>query len=195
MYHLTPSIDAAFTAALALCAAAALVVAQAPISGLLAGLSLWQRGAFQVGDHISAAGVSGVVAKAGWLHTRLQVSHEAIADVPNATLAWNPLVNHTHQGLRRGRLDIRLDESPPQDQVRKAAVTALVRSSLALSEPAPTLELCSTSPDHTTFHFYIWAHDDSLLATLASVREGLHRELDLRGIRVPFQHLTIHRSE
>ena len=195
MTDLPTTLDAALTAALALSAAVALIVAQAPIAGLLASLVLARRGAFEVGDHIACDGFSGAVLSTGWTHTRLQVSHETTVDVPNATLAWNPLVNHTRRGLKRGRLDIRLDEGAATEDVRNAAVTALVRASLASVEPAPSLELCTTSPDHTTFHFYIWARDESLLHALASVREGLHRELGQRGIAVPFQNLTIHRSE
>ena len=111
--------------------------------------------------------------------------------IPNSDAASARICNYSVEGRRRVDLYIGVSYDAPAEKVREALLAA-AQHPKALQDPAPLVVLNNYQDSSIQYLLMLWAASGDYLDVRFAVNEAVKRELDARGIAIPYPQLDVH---
>ncbi len=143
---------------------------------------------FKVGDHIDAAGVSGVVESIGIFDVLLKTPDNRVINVPNRLIYSGAITNYNAESTRRVDLTIAIgyDADIPQ---AKSIIAAVVAAEARIAKhPAPEVAVLEVLPTAVTVAVRVWVQSSDYGGVRSDLLERIKRSLDKYGLSIPAQH-------
>ena len=101
------------------------------------------------------------------------------------------LLYYSVEGRRRVDLYIGVSYDAPAEKVREALLAA-AQHPKALQDPAPLVVLNNYQDSSIQYLLMLWTASGDYLDVRFAVNEAVKRELDARGIAIPYPQLDVH---
>jgi small conductance mechanosensitive channel len=142
---------------------------------------------FQVGDHIEAAGVAGVVESIGIFNVVLKTPDNRVINVPNSLVYAGTITNYNAESTRRIDLTIGIgyDADIPQ---AKSVITAIIAAEARIKKlPAPEVAVQDVLTTAVTLAVRVWVASSDYGGVRSDLLERIKRSLDKYGLSIPAQ--------
>ena len=134
---------------------------------------------------------SGTVEEISVSYTKLATVDGKRIYIPNSDAASARICNYSVEGRRRVDLYIGVSYDAPAEKVREALLAA-AQHPKALQDPAPLVVLNNYQDSSIQYLLMLWAASGDYLDVRFAVNEAVKRELDARGIAIPYPQLDVH---
>jgi len=140
------------------------------IGNLLAGLVITYMRPFKIGDRIKVGDVSGDVVEKTPFVVRVETIKKEIITVPNLTILSSNVVNYSTSADEGVILytTITMGYEIPQQKVYDLLITAALKTTHILSEPAPFVLSTSLGDNSASYQINAYTHRPELQATIYS---------------------------
>ena len=165
---------------------------QGVLSNLAGGVIILASKPFTLGDYIETDAVAGTVNEIGFLHTRMVSPDGKMIFVPNNLLYNSKLINYTSSGTRRIDVTLNLDRSCPPEDVRKAALHAILNVKGILAEPAPQTLLENYADSCIQYTVRVWCPAQEYLNVRYALNEALYSAFREARLEFSYPHLNVH---
>ena len=146
---------------------------------------------FHVGDFVEIGSDSGTVEEISVSYTKLATVDGKRIYIPNSDAASARICNYSVEGRRRVDLYIGVSYDAPAEKVREALLAA-AQHPKALQDPAPLVVLNNYQDSSIQYLLMLWTASGDYLDVRFAVNEAVKRELDARGIAIPYPQLDVH---
>ena len=165
---------------------------QGVLSNLAGGVIILASKPFTLGDFIETDAVSGTVHEIGFLNTRMISPDGKMIFVPNSLLHNSKLINYTSSGARRIDVNLNLDRNCNPEDVRKAALHAILSVSGILSDPAPQTLLENYADSCIQYTVRVWCPAQEYLTVRYALNEALYSAFREARLDFSYPHLNVH---
>lgn len=177
-------------------ASVALVVALKDSLGNVAGgILLLISPRFSTGDYISVSTDEGTVLSVDLLHTTILTFDKRQISIPNGVLINSHIVNYTREKTRRVDLEFPISLEADLDTAKKAALEAVQKNKLALSDPEPFIRVKSYNNSFVDFAVRVWCKTEDYWTVYFDLTEEIKVSFDENEIKIPFNQLDVHIKE
>jgi small conductance mechanosensitive channel len=165
---------------------------QDTLSNFAAGMMILIYRPFDVGDHIEAGGVSGVVKTMTLVYTSVITLDNQMLVVPNGKIWGGVIRNLTHQAERR--VDLQFNVSYRDDVAHAERVlSAVLRDNpRVLAEPAPLVRLHELSDSCARFVVRPWVKTADYWEAYWEITREVKLRFDAEGLIIPFPQRDLH---
>lgn len=163
---------------------------QNALSNVVGSVTLLTTHPFHVGDFVEIGSDSGTVEEISVSYTKLATVDGKRIYIPNSDAASARICNYSVEG-RRVDLYIGVSYDAPAEKVREALLAA-AQHPKALQDPAPLVVLNNYQDSSIQYLLMLWAASGDYLEVRFAVNEAVKRELDARGIAIPYPQLDVH---
>ena len=161
------------------------------VQNALSNVTLLTTHPFHVGDFVEIGSDSGTVEEISVSYTKLATVDGKRIYIPNSDAASARICNYSVEGRRRVDLYIGVSYDAPAEKVREALLAA-AQHPKALQDPAPLVVLNNYQDSSIQYLLMLWAASGDYLDVRFAVNEAVKRELDARGIAIPYPQLDVH---
>ena len=168
---------------------------QGTLSNFASGILILIYKPFDVGDAISAAGVTGKVEAMNLVRTSILTFDNQIHYVPNNEI-WNSVITNI-TGRDTRRVDMVFGIGYGDDAARAHAVIEEVIKAhpKVLPEPAPTIKLHELADSSVNFIARPWARTGDYWDVYWDVTKTIKERFDAEGIGIPYPQRDLHLPE
>jgi len=186
-----------FVAAIASVFAAIGLAMQGTLSNFAGGVMILIFKPFKVGDYIVAKcdDVEGTVIDVSLVYTVLRTFDNKEVTIPNGTLTNSVVVNVSTAETRRIDITVDVEFTADIEQVKQLLLDTASAHPKVLSDPAPSARLAEYGPSSLKFSVKAWCPNGDYWDVRFDLLEGIKKELDSRGIAIPFPQLDVHLPE
>lgn len=163
---------------------------QNALSNVVGSVTLLTTHPFHVGDFVEIGSDSGTVEEISVSYTKLATVDGKRIYIPNSDAASARICNYSVEG-RRVDLYIGVSYDAPAEKVREALLAA-AQHPKALQDPAPLVVLNNYQDSSIQYLLMLWTASGDYLDVRFAVNEAVKRELDARGIAIPYPQLDVH---
>ena len=164
---------------------------QNALSNVVGSVTLLTTHPFHVGDFVEIGSDSGTVEEISVSYTKLATVDGKRIYIPNSDAASARICNYSVEGRRRVDLYIGVSYDAPAEKVREALLAA-AQHPKALQDPAPLVVLNNYQDSSIQYLLMLWTASGDYLDVRFAVNEAVKRELDARGIAIPYPQLDVH---
>ena len=157
---------------------------QNALSNVVGSVTLLTTHPFHVGDFVEIGSDSGTVEE-------ISVSYTKLATVDGKRIYIPRICNYSVEGRRRVDLYIGVSYDAPAEKVREALLAA-AQHPKTLQDPAPLVVLNNYQDSSIQYLLMLWTASGDYLDVRFAVNEAVKRELDARGIAIPYPQLDVH---
>ncbi len=176
------------TSFLAIVGAAGLAVGLAlkdSLSNFSSGVMLVFFRPFKVGDHIDAAGVSGVVESIGIFNAVLKTPDNRVINIPNRLIYAGAITNYNAESTRRIDLTIAIGYDADIPQAKSVIAAIVAAEARVASQPAPEVAVQEVLPTAVTLAVRVWVQSRDYGGVRSDLLERIKRSLDKYGLSIP----------
>ena len=145
----------------------------------------------EMGDSYIVEHLEGTVEEISVSYTKLATVDGKRIYIPNSDAASARICNYSVEGRRRVDLYIGVSYDAPAEKVREALLAA-AQHPKALQDPAPLVVLNNYQDSSIQYLLMLWTASGDYLDVRFAVNEAVKRELDARGIAIPYPQLDVH---
>ena len=164
---------------------------QNALSNVVGSVTLLTTHPFHVGDFVEIGSDSGTVEEISVSYTKLATVDGKRIYIPNSDAASARICNYSVEGRRRVDLYIGVSYDAPAEKVREALLAA-AQHPKARQDPAPLVVLNNYQDSSIQYLLMLWTASGDYLDVRFAVNEAVKRELDARGIAIPYPQLDVH---
>jgi small conductance mechanosensitive channel len=179
---------------LALLGAAGLAVGLAlkdSLSNFSSGVMLVFFRPFQVGDTVTAAGVTGVVDTIGMFSTVIKTADNVVVTVPNSLVYSGTIQNFTAERTRRTEFLVWTSYEGSTSDALSLIRELVTEDQRVLATPPPEVVVQELGPTGVCIAVRVWA-DGLVLATVRSdMLERVKTALEKCGFGIPYQRMRL----
>lgn len=147
---------------------------------------------FRVGDLIKAQGEVGEVKEIQILVTKLIVSGNKTAIIPNGILANDKIINYNQGGKLRVDLKIGVSYDANIKEARKVLLDVMNAHPAILETPEPTVNVSDLGDSSVELLLRPWTTPSKYWDMYFDVMENSKEALDKAGISIPFPQRDVH---
>ncbi len=189
------ALEVDMTPIIALLGAAGFVVAfalQGTLSNLASGLMILAYSPFDVGDAVTAGGVSGKVASMNLFSTTITTFDNQVNVVPNNEI-WNKVITNI-TGSERRRVDLVFGIGYESDHDKAAELLKAIvgEHPAVLEDPAPVIKLHSLSDSSVDFVCRPWCKTADYWDVYWDITRRVKEAFDREGISIPYPQRDVH---
>ncbi len=184
-----------FVALLASAGFAVGLALQGSLSNFASGVMILIFRPFDLGDVITAAGITGAVVDIGIFATTLHTPDNQKIIVPNSAITGGTIVNITTLGTRRGGVDVGVAYGADVSQVIQILEEAAATVECVHTDPAPAIAFVGLGASSLDFTILTWADSGDYLTMLHEVRKAAYEALNANDIEIPYNHLVVQHSQ
>jgi small conductance mechanosensitive channel len=147
---------------------------------------------FQVGDHIEAAGVSGVVDSIGIFNVTLKTFDNRVITVPNSLIYGGTITNYNAERTRRIDLIVAIgyDADIPQ---AKSLIAAIVAAEARIAKkPEPYVAVQELLQTAVMLAVRVWVATGDYGVVRGELLERIKRALDKHDLSIPAEQRALH---
>ncbi len=189
------ALEVDMTPVLAAIGATGLVVGlalQGTLSNLASGLMILINRPFDVGDVVTAGGVTGTVRQMNLVSTTFRTFDNQTIHVPNNSIWNNVITNITANKVRRVDLEFGIGYEDDFEQAENIIKEVLEEHELVLKDPAAVVVVHALTDSSVNIVCRPWAKTSDWWAVKTSVTREVKRRFDQAGISIPFPQQDIH---
>lgn len=184
-----------FAAVLAAAGFAIGLAFQGTLSNFSSGILLLVFRPFKVGDFINAAGISGKVNEIDLFTTTLDTPDNRRLIVPNSSIAGTTIENVSFHKQRRVDIVVGVAYSADIEQTRQtliAAVETLDEKIVRGEGRGYQILLSNLGASSVDWTLRVWVASGDFFAVKEQLTTTVKKQLDLRGIEIPFPQMQLH---
>lgn len=189
------ALEVDMTPVLAAIGATGLVVGlalQGTLSNLASGLMILINRPFDVGDVVTAGGVTGTVRQMNLVSTTFRTFDNQTIHVPNNSIWNNVVTNITANKVRRVDLEFSIGYDDDFEQAENIIKEVLEENELVLKDPEAVVVVHALTDSSVNIVCRPWAKTTDWWAVKTSVTREVKRRFDLAGISIPFPQQDVH---
>lgn len=189
------ALEVDMTPVLAAIGATGLVVGlalQGTLSNFASGLMILINRPFDVGDVVTAGGVTGTVKQMNLVSTNFRTFDNQTIHVPNNSI-WNGVItNITANKVRRVDLEFGIGYDDDFEQAEEIIREVLADQELVLREPEAVVVTHALADSSVNIVCRPWAKTTDWWAVKTAVTREVKRRFDQAGISIPFPQRDVH---
>jgi small conductance mechanosensitive channel len=147
---------------------------------------------FDVGDFVTAGGVTGKVGHMSLVNTTFKTIDNQVLVVPNNLIWKSVITNVTAQRLRRVDLTFGVAYSDDVDKVERILRDIVDEHELILKEPEPVIKLHELGESSVNFVCRPWVKTDDYWDVYWDLLRTVKLRFDAEGITIPFPQREVH---
>ena len=165
---------------------------QDTLSNFASGMLILAYRPFDVGDEITAGGVSGHVEQMTLVTTTILTDDHQRLIVPNSKIWGDVITNFTAESMRRVDLTFGIGYSDDVEHAEKVLLDIVGRHEKVLKDPAPVIKLHSLGESSVSFTVRPWAQTADYWDVYWDITREVKRRFDAEGISIPFPQRDVH---
>ena len=165
---------------------------QGTLSNFASGLLILINRPFDVGDVVSAGGITGTVDQMNLVSTRFKTFDNQSIYVPNNEIWNNVITNITANDTRRVDLEFRTGYDDDFERAESIIRDVVLGHELVLDDPEPTVITHSLADSSVNIVCRPWAKTSDWWTVKTEVTRAVKRRFDEEGIRIPFAQQDVH---
>lgn len=165
---------------------------QGTLSNFSSGIMLLATRPFEVGDYISAAGVSGTAKELQLFYTILDTPGNERIFVPNNQIFGDVIQNFTYHDVRRVGVDVGAAYGAAIDDTRAVLERAATSVEGGLEDPAPQVFLKALGGSSVDWQVRLWARTPEYWDVHQRLARAIKAEMDAAGIGIPYSTMDVH---
>jgi small conductance mechanosensitive channel len=150
---------------------------------------------FNIGDYITAGGVSGTVDEIGLFATLLHTGDNQRIIVPNSAIFSGTIVNTSALSTRRIDLVIGIGYDDNIGQARDILMGIMEADERILKEPAASVSVAELATSSIDLKVRPWVNADDYWSVRPDLLEQIKLQLDAAGISIPYPQQDVHMHE
>lgn len=189
------ALEVDMTPVLAAIGATGLVVGlalQGTLSNFASGLMILINRPFDVGDVVTAGGITGTVRQMNLVSTTFRTFDNQTIHVPNNSIWNNVITNITANKVRRVDLEFGIGYEDDFERAEEIIKDVLENHELVLKDPKPDVVVHALMDSSVNIVCRPWAKTSDWWAVKTSVTREVKRRFDQEGISIPFPQTDIH---
>ena len=165
---------------------------QDTLSNFASGMLILIYRPFDVGDFVTAGGVTGKVGHMSLVNTTFKTIDNQVLVVPNNLIWQSVITNVTAQRLRRVDLLFGVSYSDDIEKVEKVLAEIVEAHELILETPEPVIKLHELADSSVNFVCRPWVKTDDYWDVYWDMLRTVKMRFDAEGISIPFPQREIH---
>ena len=159
---------------------------QTALSNLISGIFLISERRVKLGDYIRVSGVEGKVEEVNLLSVSLRQLDNSLVRIPCEMMIKNPVVNVTHEQLRRCDYTVGVDYASDLSRVRQVVMQVAAQHEQVLNEPAPMVTFTAFGDSSLNLGVGVWCRTADYAEVRYSFATALLAAFAREGINIPF---------
>jgi len=168
------------------------LAAQNTLGNLVAGVMLLIEQPLRVGDPVSVAGVSGVVANISVFSTEIRTWDGPLVRIPNSTVFNEMITNYIKVRARRVELLVGIHYKSDIERARKALMELMQEHPFCLVNPGPEAFVEEYGDSSVVIRARCWAPPQAWFATKVELMTRIKETLDSAGVVIPYPQRDLH---
>ncbi|MHC4810714.1 MAG: mechanosensitive ion channel family protein [Planctomycetota bacterium] len=165
---------------------------QGTLSNFAAGVMILLYRPYDIGDVVTAGGVTGKVQAMTLVSTTLVTGDNQVIIVPNGSIWGSTITNVTGNDTRRVDMSFGIGYSDDIDQAERVLTEIVTSHPKVLAEPAPVVKLNQLADSSVNFVVRPWARTSDYWDVLFDVHREVKKRFDAEGIGIPFPQMDVH---
>ena len=165
---------------------------QDTLSNFASGMLILIYRPFDVGDFVTAGGVTGKVSHMSLVNTTFKTIDNQVLIVPNNLIWQSVITNVTAQRLRRVDLTFGVAYSDDVEKVERILAEIVAQHELVLDEPEPMIKLHELADSSVNFVCRPWVKTDDYWDVYWDLLRTVKLRFDAEGITIPFPQREVH---
>ncbi|MEO1614656.1 MAG: mechanosensitive ion channel domain-containing protein [Planctomycetota bacterium] len=165
---------------------------QGTLSNFASGLMILLNRPFDVGDVVTAGGVTGTVSEMNLVSTTFSTFDNQKIIVPNNEIWDNVITNVTARDTRRVDLQFGVGYDDDLSRVEAILNDAVKDHPLVLDDPEPVIKLNELADSSVNFICRPWAKTTDYWAVYWDLTKTIKQRFDESGISIPYPQQDIH---
>ena len=165
---------------------------QGTLSNFAAGVMILLYRPYDIGDVVTAGGVTGKVQAMTLVSTTLVTGDNQVIIVPNGSIWGSTITNVTGNDTRRVDMSFGIGYSDDIDQAERVLTEIVTSHPKVLAEPAPVVKLNQLADSSVNFIVRPWARTGDYWDVLFDVHREVKKRFDAEGIGIPFPQMDVH---
>lgn len=162
------------------------------LANFAGGVMLLFNKPFKTGDFIEAQNLSGTVQSIGILYTTLLTFDNKTIHIPNGPLSTGNIINYSTQTTRRVDILASIEYGTDTQVVKNMLLEIADAHPLVLKTPEPFARMTQMNEHSLDFTLRVWTEQTNFWTVTHDLNEEVYRQINERGLVVPFHQLTVH---
>ncbi len=195
IYPYIPGSDSLAFKGLSVFAGAILTLGSSGQAGnFMSGLVLMSMKAFDAGDRVTIAGVTGDVVETSLLLTRIRTIKDEVVTLPSSTILAGPLVNYSALSRKDGlqlHTAVTIGYDAPWRQVHELLIQAALRTPDVKKEPAPYVLQTALNDFFVTYEINAYVADANRMhLTYGALHQNIQDSFNEAGVEIMSPHFA-----
>lgn len=165
---------------------------QGALSNVAGGIILLASKPFQVGDYITAQGISGNVSDINILYTTVTSVNQEKITLPNGTLTNGVVVNRTANKNIRVDFSFQVAYGSNNETVKACIKDAAKQNPFVAPSPKPFIALFKMNNFSLEYVLQVYCDPKYYWDVYYSITENVKNNFEEHGIRVPYPQMDVH---
>lgn len=165
---------------------------QGTLSNFASGIMILMYRPYDVGDVVSAGGVTGKVESMTLVSTTLITPDNQTIIVPNNSVWGGVITNVTGRPTRRVDLVFGIGYNDDIDRAKDVLSEILAGHELILTDPAPMIEVSELADSSVNFIVRPWTRTGDYWQVYWDLHAEVKRRFDAEGIGIPYPQMDVH---
>ena len=159
---------------------------QGALSNLAGGIMIMIFKPFGSGDHVEAAGVSGIIHEVTLFYTVFMTFDNTRITVPNGTLMNANIINYSSENLRRVDLVFTCAKSESPSKIQDIMMQVLNSNDKVLKSPEPTARISGGTNEAMEFTSKAWCKNEDYWDLYFDLTQQITEAFGANGVKQPF---------
>ena len=165
---------------------------QETLSNFAAGMMILLYRPYDIGQVVTAGGVTGKVDSMSLVSTTLLTPDNQTVVVPNGSIWGGVITNITGNDTRRVDMVFGIGYSDSMDKAEKILADIVSKHDLVLKDPAPVIQVNELADSSVNFVVRPWAKTSDYWGVYWDVTRQVKERFDAEGISIPFPQQDVH---
>ncbi|RCS42064.1 mechanosensitive ion channel family protein [Bremerella cremea] len=165
---------------------------QGTLSNFASGIMILVNRPFDVGDVVTAGGVTGVIHQMNLVSTTFRTFDNQTIHVPNNSIWNNVITNITANPTRRVDLEFSIGYDDDFEQAEQIIMDVVKSHALVLKDPAPQVVTHDLADSSVNIVCRPWAKTSDWWAVKTDITRSVKRRFDEAGITIPYPQQDVH---
>lgn len=165
---------------------------QGTLSNFASGLMILINRPFDVGDVVTAGGITGLVDQMNLVSTRFRTFDNQTIHVPNNEIWNNVITNITANDTRRVDLEFGIGYDDDFEHAERVIQEIVSKHELVLDDPAPSVVTHALSDSSVNIVCWPWAKTSDWWKVKTDITREVKRRFDAEGITIPYPHRDVY---
>jgi len=165
---------------------------QETLANFAAGIMILLYRPYDVGDVVSAAGVTGKVEAMSLVSTTVGLFDNQVVIVPNGKIWGDVITNITARDKRRVDMTFGVSYSDDLDKVEKLLNEIVTGHPKVLQDPAPVIKMHQLADSSVNFICRPWSKTGDYWDVYWDIHKTVKQRFDAEGISIPFPQRDVH---